>query len=97
LIENKKKANHKPGSVITSDVTSIIYLALTSPLTSIDLPSPQNKSEQLFQLITERGIHGLSARKVYLAHVVTNKPVSSYLTFSPFPKLPFRHAELSFG
>ena len=57
----------------------IIYLVPNSRAESIDLPS------ELGEQPSSLGIHGLSARKVYLAAHVTICTVSSYLTFSPFP------------
>ena len=60
---------------------SIISLVPNSRAESIDLPS------ELGEQPSSLGIHGLSARKVYLAAHVATCTVSSYLTFSPFPKL----------
>ncbi len=63
---------------------SIIYLALTSPSASIDLPSKIGRAALNVKDIL--GIHGLSARKVYPASSITAGAVSSYLAFSPFPQ-----------
>ena len=68
----------------------IIYLASVLRRRSISLPTPapagnepgQDRNEQ-FHI---RRLFDLSTRKVYHASVVTNEPVSSYLTFSPLPE-----------
>jgi len=58
----------------------IIYLVLTSPSGSISLPILHLGEQPL-----EQNLFGLSARKVYHALLLTQEPVSSYLTFSPLP------------
>ena len=77
----------KPGSVLRINGAPIIYLVASSLTGSISLPTP------IFRLLPEvkraaqdRGLFDLSTRKVCRALHVTIEPVSSYLTFSPFPR-----------
>ncbi len=78
----------KPGSVKSAfrQTSLIIYLALTLPSGSISLP---NHTSLHYQRVAghfrEHDLFGLSTRKVCQAHAITGVPVSSYLTFSPFP------------
>ena len=74
---------YKPGSVSARRIP-IIYLALTLLSGSNDLPilPPEGNDEQPLR----QNLFGLSTRKVYHATVVTNRPVSSYLTISPLPR-----------
>jgi len=53
------------------------------PSASISLPAPTD-SRLGESAPKDRGLFGLSARKVYHAFDVAIKAVSSYLTFSPF-------------
>ena len=75
----------KPGSVSRLLGLPIIYLVAASQPRSSSLPTPiyERATHRTFQC--DRGLFDLSARKVYHAVNVTIHPVSSYLTFSPFP------------
>ncbi len=58
---------------------AIIYLGLTLPSSSSDLPETQRA--------TVLSLSGLASNGVYTAFFVTKEAVSSYLTFSPLPKI----------
>jgi len=64
----------------------IIYLARVLPRGSSSLPNPDGIPKYSFERAAlNRGLFGLSTRKVYHAPSVAIGAVGSYSTFSPFP------------
>ncbi|MEN9699973.1 MAG: hypothetical protein RLZZ301_1171 [Bacteroidota bacterium] len=79
-------ANHKPGSVpIAARSLGAYHLSSTLLTQRVNQPTLQVRRAALSAEACP-GIFGLSARKVYLALHITEQAVSSYLTFSPFPR-----------
>ena len=79
-------ANHKPGSVpIAARSFGVYHLSSAALAHSVDRPTLRDRRAAC-SACAGPGIFGLSARKVYPASCITATAVSSYLTFSPFPR-----------
>ena len=79
-------ANHKPGSVPVAARSIGVYHLSSAALTrSVNRPTLRDERAAR-SACADPGIFGLSARKVYPAKCITAQAVSSYLTFSPFPR-----------
>ena len=85
----KKKASHKPGSVIRkANCLSFLYSRHHYRVQSIYPPRSGAQPSSL-------GLHDLSVRKVYLAYFITKIPVGSYPTLSPFLRIFMQSSLLS--
>lgn len=79
-------ANHKPGSVpIAARSFGVYHLSSAALAHSVHRPTLRDRRAAC-SACAGLGIFGLSARKVYPANYITVTAVSSYLTFSPFPR-----------